>query len=423
MKKIILLLICIYSFCFISARDPLKIAILSDLHLLSPELMDNGFTINKYANESGKYIMATPDIFESVLSNITDCDYLLITGDLSKDGELLSHQFIAEQLEQLKKIGVQTYVIPGNHDINYPKTSGYKGNTTYPTKNTTPKDFKTIYSPFGYDGVKNISNDSNSLSYTTALDDNTWLLALDLAKYDEYDKKLTSSGKLKEETIRWAERILAEAKTKKKRVIAMSHWGITEHFAFQSKFFPDYVADNANEIVSLLADNNVELILSGHFHANDITAVKSRKGNKIYDIETGSLCSYPFSLRKLLLNENKAQITTSTLIDVNNSEKTNLILNENELALRKIASNRMKPMLNKTGINFEKEDIDILANIGSELFIQHMKGNEELTLQNKEAIQKVFKKYGFPVDFDEMDLKLDLAPSDLNIIISLKAIK
>lgn len=420
MKKLILLLLCIYSFSFISGKEPLKIAILSDLHLLSPELMDNGFTINKYANETGKYIMSTPDIFDSVLRTIKDCDYLLITGDLSKDGELLSHQYIAKQLKQS---GIKTYVIPGNHDINYPKALGYKGNTTYQTKKTSPKDFETIYSSFGYDKTKNIVNDTHSLSYVAALNDDTWLLALDLAKYDEYDKKLTSSGKLKEETILWLKPILNEAKIKNKRVVAMSHWGITEHFTFQSKFFPEYVADNANEIVNLLADHGVELIFTGHFHAIDITATTSDKGNKIYDIETGSLCSYPFSLRKLIFDGDKAQITTSTLLDGKENKIIYSILNENELALKRIASNRMKPMLKKAEIDFSKEDIDILADIGSKLFIQHMKGDEELNQETKEVIQKIFNKYGFPVDFDEMDIKLDLYPSDLNITIPLKEIK
>lgn len=43
-------------------------------------------------------------------------DLVLITGDLTKDGEQLSHQYVISKLDELRDLGIKTLVIPGNHD-------------------------------------------------------------------------------------------------------------------------------------------------------------------------------------------------------------------------------------------------------------------------------------------------------------------
>lgn len=68
-------------------------------------------------------------------------DVLLVSGDLTKDGELESHEQLAERLEKFKKEvpGVKVYVINGNHDINNENAKNYNtkdGKRTDATRTT-----------------------------------------------------------------------------------------------------------------------------------------------------------------------------------------------------------------------------------------------------------------------------------------------
>jgi len=45
---------------------------------------------------------------------ISDIEVLLIPGDLTKDGEKLSHLELVQKLEPIIEKGIQTFVIPGN---------------------------------------------------------------------------------------------------------------------------------------------------------------------------------------------------------------------------------------------------------------------------------------------------------------------
>ena len=68
---------------------------------------------------------------DGVLRNAVESgeNYVLIPGDLTKDGELASHEALAKKLEAFEEeTGIQVLVIPGNHDINGVAAS-YAGET------------------------------------------------------------------------------------------------------------------------------------------------------------------------------------------------------------------------------------------------------------------------------------------------------
>ena len=74
--------------------DKLKLAVIADLHYYSPSLGTTGrayeirsATDQKCLAESGAL---TDAAFESIA--LSDCDAVLIAGDLSNDGEVVSHQ-------------------------------------------------------------------------------------------------------------------------------------------------------------------------------------------------------------------------------------------------------------------------------------------------------------------------------------------
>ena len=78
-------------------------------------------------------------------------DVIILSGDLTLNGEKESHKELAKKLEQVEKAGVQVVVIPGNHDINNPHAAVYFGEEKAETDPVTPEEFYNIYHMYGYD--------------------------------------------------------------------------------------------------------------------------------------------------------------------------------------------------------------------------------------------------------------------------------
>lgn len=401
----------------LGAVEPLKIGVITDIHYLSEQLMDDGYAINSYVYENGKNVIAAPEVLDKVVSDYLDnnIDVLLVSGDLTKDGEKLSHHDFREKLKPLYNKGVKIFVLPGNHDINIPNPLKYQGNKTFKTENIRAEDFANIYADYGYRQA--ISRDNNSLSYLAELNPSTWLLSLDVARYQEYKDRPISSGKLKPSTESWMVEILHTAKEQNKQVIAMMHWGVVEHIPFQNRFFPNYLIEDNNRIATLLADNGVKVIFTGHFHSNDITEYVSEKGNKIYDIETGALVSYPFAYRFVTIVENKLKVETRNITATENHPH---LVADNREIIKRIATSRALPMIEKLEIPFPQNRYKDLTEIASEIFLLHLYGDEKVAKETKEKLIDIFVEMGFPVDENLNDLNIDFPPLDNNVTLELK---
>ena len=79
-----------------------------------------------------------------------DPDLLILSGDLTLDGEKASHEELAELLEGLSEAGIEVAVIPGNHDINNPDARRYTADGTEKVESITADEFRDIYADFGY---------------------------------------------------------------------------------------------------------------------------------------------------------------------------------------------------------------------------------------------------------------------------------
>ncbi len=117
----------------------IKIAVVSDIHYLDLSLMpddpENNPDFQKKMSMDRKLIELSDPIFEKVISELIaeKPDILLITGDLSFEGEKLSHETVSVSLQELENKGIKVYVIPGNNDIDNPEAKDYSGDVTTPT--------------------------------------------------------------------------------------------------------------------------------------------------------------------------------------------------------------------------------------------------------------------------------------------------
>jgi len=286
---------------------PASFIVMNDLHLFSTELGTDGPAFQQYIEDDRKLIEESELILKAALQQVIekDPDFLMIPGDLAKDGELYNHTLLAEYLNQVEEHGIEVYVIPGNHDILNPHAHSYHEEGFSPIETVTPQDFRRIYSRFGYEEA--LFTDPSSLSYVAEPVPGLWLLALDSCIYDKNLKKgkPETDGRFEQLRIDWIEEVLLTALRENKTVIAMQHHGALEHYPGQQKFYGEYIIEDYSRIAEMFATYNVNVVFTGHYHAQDITLNK-REGERekfLYDIETGSLVTWPCPYRHVELTE------------------------------------------------------------------------------------------------------------------------
>ena len=295
---------------------PIRFAVFSDPHYYDSRLGTEGAAFEDYLAQDRKMIRESHAILEAAIDGILekDVDFVLVPGDLTKDGERRSHRKFAWQLERLERRGIPVYVAPGNHDINNPDAFAFDEGTTTPVPNVSPETFKHMYCRFGYGEA--IRQDPNSLSYLVEPVKGLWVISIDSCLYEDNEMlgHSETGGRISAETMAWILGILDKAKTRGKRVIGFMHHGALEHFAGQSQLFSDYVIDDWQAQAETLAQAGLRMVFTGHFHSHDITSAtfSSDDGDAtIYDVETGSLVTYPSAYRTVtILPSGCAQIET-----------------------------------------------------------------------------------------------------------------
>jgi DNA repair exonuclease SbcCD nuclease subunit len=274
--------------------------VFSDPHVYDPSLGTKGAAFEAYLAADRKLLKESTEIMQAAIDAIKneDADFVLVPGDMTKDGERSSHELVVKYLEQLEASGKQVYVIPGNHDINNGASVKYVGDTMERVPNITPEEFAEMYGDFGYKEA--LYRDTASLSYVAEPQPGLWLLALDSCRYAENveNKAPVTDGKFSTATMQWIEDMLEEAALENKAVIVMVHHGVVEHFVGQEQDYGDYLLDDYPAISKLFAEYNARLVFTGHFHAQDITEAQWTNPDKfVFDIETGSLVTYPSPYR------------------------------------------------------------------------------------------------------------------------------
>lgn len=418
MRNIVFFFLLVYGSClFTSCAEEavtIKIGVISDVHYLSEQLMDDGWAIQNYDRNSSKVVREVPAILQQVLNDYLDSDIniLFISGDMTKDGEEQSHIDFVGKLKPLMDKGVRVFVVPGNHDINVPNPLKYEGDKTTPVKNVTPEEFAKIYAGCGYGDA--LKRDANSLSYVAELNPSTWLLAIDSNRYREYTNNTISGGKISAGTEQWITETLNEAKDENIQVIGMMHHGLVEHIMMQDTFFGEYIVEDWKRLAPKFADLGMKAVFTGHFHANDITEYISSAGNKIYDIETGSLVAYAFPYRFVELGKNGMKITTKNIESTPDAPR---LAEQNKIVMEETAKRLAESKLRARGMSFPPETTRLITDIIAKVFVKHLEGDEVVDQELEQLIQQLGKELDSPIDLTQLS-KLDFEPADNNVEIS-----
>lgn len=317
----------------------LRIAVMSDLHYLSPDMISDTADFEHALNSDRKLLKESSAILHEMFEQVRadKPDILLVSGDLTKDGEQECHAALAKQLQQLQQDipGLKIYVINGNHDIrNYnAKNFNTPDGKAVPATRTHPEDFKRIYD-FVYSDPTVIAtftpaagNEAGSLSYVARPVEGLTIIAMDTCRYS---KENTSNGTDEHETSgaisadleKWVIEQTAAAKARGDLVIGLEHHGLVPHFDVEPTILPMYLVNGYERIAQEYADAGMSAVFTGHMHAVDIAAMTTKAGNTFYDIETGSALTYPCPIRFVDLRRSTVGGETNTYMSA--STKTHI---------------------------------------------------------------------------------------------------
>lgn len=311
MKKIVSLLLCsvmIISIGFVTAAastDDVVITVANDLHLdledsFAESVKKRNSMSVEYAHVSsgGQLIYESYALVKAFLENAAknESEFVIFPGDISNNGLVAEHEFLAGMFREFEaNTGKKVFVVAGNHD--YLKTS--------------VAQFESIYAEFGYNEAA--AHDPDSGSYVADLKNGYMLLAIDSTGPSHQQNAVTGAR------FDWIEAQLKIAEANGKKVIAMSHYNVMEHFILQSKIHKGSVLTPSDfALASMLADNGVKYIFSAHTHSHDIAKYTSEKGNVIYEAVTNSLSQYPCAYRVVTFGE-KAEFRTDYVRSIDTS--------------------------------------------------------------------------------------------------------
>jgi len=301
-KKIIcvLLTVVLSLSCLITAaaqeNNNLDVIIISDTHYEAAALLNASTDddsekgeVYRNVNAQGKLSYESEAILRSMLQTFveSDTDIILIPGDICDTDRQDYRLAIANIFKQVEATGKKIYVINGNHDI---------------SKFDSTIKFKEAFADFGYNEA--LCVDSNSCSYTVELDDNYRLIAVDSCVYGE------DGGKINSNVMQWVEQQAIQAKHDGKKLIGIMHHAIIPHFFGESLLEGSLLIDNYSKVSEKFTNWGIKFVFTGHFHGNDISQSISNNGNKIYDIMTGSLITYPNPYRKITFSDEKVTVNT-----------------------------------------------------------------------------------------------------------------
>lgn len=296
-------------------NDKISFAVATDIHAegkgepLPLEFPENELYF--HARNSGNLYNEALGILESFLAQAAEkkLDFVLLTGDMTNSGKQEQHILFASILEAFEKeTGISVYVTPGNHDY----------------ANSSPADFKEYYARFGYDEA--LAIDDVTASYTVDLPNGYRLLSLDSQTPGK------DGDALDERLFAWAETQAVQAEKDGKTLIAMMHCPLLDPIPLAELIMKDFIVRDHKDVAELFTKWNIQYVFTGHEHGNNISSFTGSNGNKVYDILTTSLTSYPLEYRTVDLSSAGMDIKCNS-IDTFNPDSCGTGYNDAQNAL------------------------------------------------------------------------------------------
>lgn len=267
---------------------------LTDLHYYANDVIGS---YGKYYEEKCKLeqkcMAQTGAIIDAAFQTILEdkeTDIVLISGDLTFDGEVQSHDSLREKLRALQQQGKRVFITFATHDF-YMHAQRYTDTGTEDLPKYTRAQLREHYREFGYDQA--IAEHEGSYSYCVQLTEDTRLLCLnDDGDFDDF------CGYYNDQLF-WIKDQIEAAKKDGCRIFAMTHHPLLEPSPIYPVISHRGMLGGYEFAAPYLADLGLEYIFVGHTHIHDINSLTTKKGNTIYQVNTGALTGHPLAYRKV----------------------------------------------------------------------------------------------------------------------------
>ena len=340
--------------------NSLTVTVLTDTHYYCKENGTSGKAYDIANSKSQKLLADSGEVLESAFEQIAadkESDIVLISGDLTNNGEMNAHAEFIDMLRGLKNKGKKVYVITATHDFRKNEVADlYRGDDRLQTKAASRDILFDMYCEFGPDQA--ISVHRESMSYVVQLCEGYRLFALN------DDTNRNGKSGFSDECFDWISERAEEAREANQFIIAMTHHPLIAPSPIYEIIGRGDMLGDYKTRIEQLADLGIQFIFTGHTHIPDTSVYQSEKGNVIYDICTSSPIGYPGAMRKVTFEPEKNNVSVKTVY-VNTPE----CYKNQGLELRDVLEEQLIGVI-KGMIKTAGEDIDRLADMVTAISIK-----------------------------------------------------
>lgn len=333
-----------------SAEDStIHLGVISDIHYYPNSLSgNNNQAFKDFNNSRGKEYENNDSLLSNALQGIDtvlsqareeNASFVLIPGDLTKDGELEGHRELAAKLEAFEaSSGIQVFVTNGNHDVNNSGACTFENGVQESAEKTSPEQFREIYKNLGYDMADAFytpegypENKGGMLSYAANLGDSFRLIVVDTSKYSadygSVNGEHHTDGMVSDAQLKWVTDQAKQATANGRTPIVMQHHNMVPHMDIEEATFNAFPLDNWEQVCEAYGDAGIHYVFTGHLHSSDTATHVNDNGEAVTDILTPTLTSYPNYFRTIDMTTDGSK---STL------DMTNHDIDDESLGLPKI---------------------------------------------------------------------------------------
>ena len=287
---------------------PLDVVILTDTHYYSKKNWVDGDPFAYPPAREQLFRRGSEEILRYVFDEICADgmpQIVLISGDLTNNGEVTSHTEMRELLRALKQRGKRVYVTTATHDYRGEGVSyGFdKDNHKVDVPAFKREDLRAFYREFGMDEA--VSVHEPTMCYAVDLSPEYRLLALN-------DDKGYDHAGFKDECFAWIRTQAEEAKRNGQFVLAMTHHPVLSPSPLYRLIASGDLLENGETRAKQFADMGVPCMFTGHSHIHNVSCITSDSGNTFYDISTSAVVGFPPNYRTVRFDPDNHRIEIST---------------------------------------------------------------------------------------------------------------
>lgn len=281
---------------------------ITDLHYYANEVIGSyGKYFELRCSTDQKCVAESGAIVDAAFAEIAadkDNEIVIISGDVTYDGEKVSHDLLVKKLEKLKKAGKRVFLTFATHDFDN-NARGYTEIGDFKLEEYNRAELRELYNDFGWNEA--ISEHVPSYSYAVKMCDGWRFLLLNDdgngRSFCGYDETLVA----------WIKNQAKEAKEAGERVIAVTHHPILPPAEIYPLFSHRDMLGDYETTAPMFADLGIQFCFTGHTHMQSISYLDTVRGNRLYHVNTGSICAYPAPYRKMTVTADGIDVKTHNL--------------------------------------------------------------------------------------------------------------